>query len=294
MDNNMDTLNNLSYISFFNLKAPPFSLIPDSNLFFPAKAHLETLEVFIFSINQGSLFSVLTGEPGLGKTQIILTLLTRLPNDLKKIQIYNPSLRPEEFFETLFKELGLNDPSQETLVKNSGYGINKDEVLKGLKKFFNTGSSPFKRCLLIIDEAQLLPKETLEELRLLTNLNEGSNPFLQILLSGHSALAEKLKESELSPLRQRISVWETLKPLEKEEILPYLWYRIKQVSESPEINFEKGIEKKIYKWTKGIPRLINKLMDRTLFVTYVKREQIVKKSHLKEAKKTFPGVLLEV
>ena len=290
----MDILNNFSYISFFNLKAPPFSLVPDSRLFFPGRAHLETLEVFTFSINQGSLFSVLTGEPGLGKTQILLTLLTRLHEDLKKILIYNPSLRPEEFFETLFKELALNDLSQETLAENPGYGSNKDEILKGLKKFFNSGPSPYKRCLLIIDEAQLLPMETLEELRLLTNLNEGSNLFLQILLIGQPALAEKLKGPELSPLRQRISVWETLKPLEKEEILPYLWFRIKQVSESPEINFERGMEKKIFKWTKGIPRLINKLMDRTLFVAYVKREKIIRKAYLKEAKKTFPEGLLEI
>jgi general secretion pathway protein A len=289
----MEILNNYSYVSFFNFKAPPFSLVPDPSLFFPGKAHLETLEVFTFSINQGSLFSVLTGEPGLGKTQILLTLLTRLPEDLKKILIYNPSLSPEDFFKTLFKELALKDLSKETLTENPGYGGNKDEILKILKNFFDSGSSPFKRCLLIIDEAQLLPLETLEELRLLTNLNQGSSLFLQILLIGQPTLAEKLKRTELSPLRQRISVWETLKPLEKEEILPYLWFRIKQVSESPEINFERKIEKKIFKWTQGIPRLVNKLMDRALFVAYVKREKIIRKAHLKEAKKTFPEGLLE-
>jgi len=275
----------LSYLPFFNLQSPPFSLVPDPALFFPAKAHLETIEVLSFALNQGSLISVLTGEPGLGKTQVVLTLLSKLQDPIKPLFIYNPALRPQEFFQTLFREMGLAEDRELPV---------KEEVLKRLKTFFKKKREEPTKILLVIDEAQLLPEETLEELRLITNLNEGREPFLQIFLIGQTGLSEKLKKPENAPLRQRISIWEVLRPLEKEEILPYLWFRIRQVSENPEISFEKKIEKPLYKATKGVPRLINKLMDRTLFIAYVKRDKVIRKSYVKEAKKTFQDELLVV
>lgn len=275
-----------SYLSFFNLKAPPFSLVPDPSLFFPARAHLESIEVLSFALNQGSLISVLTGEPGLGKTQVVLTLLSRLSSEIKPILIFNPALPPTAFFESLFEELSLGEPSP--------LSSNKDYLLKKLRDFFLSKKdyTP-QRCLLVIDEAQLLPLETLEELRLLTNLNEGRDLFLQIFLIGQPGLAEKIKNPQLAPLRQRISVWEELKPFLREEVLPYIWFRIKQVSEMPNLIIEKSLEKPLYKWTKGIPRLINKLMDRTLFIAYARGERQIRKGHLKEAKKTFNNLLLE-
>ncbi|RUM87776.1 MAG: AAA family ATPase [Thermodesulfatator sp.] len=284
--------NECSYLAFFNLKTPPFSLIPDAKFFFPGRAHLESLEVLTFALHQGSLLSVLIGEPGLGKTQLLLTLLSRLEPRLKTILIYNPALTPQEFFKTFFKELSL-DFSQRPSGENFYSILNKDEILKRLKAFFTSSDRPFSRCLLVIDEAQLLPKETLEELRLLTNLNEGQDLILQVFLIGQPTLSEKLKSPELSPLRQRISVWENLRPFQRDEVFPYLWFRIKQASESPEINFDKKIEKVLYKWSKGVPRLINKLMDRALFVAYVRKERTIKKGHLKKAKETFPQGLLE-
>ncbi len=278
--------NDFSYLSFFNIKAPPFSLVPDPSLFFPARAHLESIEVLSFALNQGSLISVLTGEPGLGKTQVILTLLSRLSKEIRPILIYNPALSPVEFFETLFRELSIDEETPSSL--------NKDFALKKLRNFFVASSTGApKRCLLVIDEAQLLPIETLEELRLLSNLNEGKELFLQIFLVGQTGLAQKIKNPLLSPLRQRISVWEELRPLERDEIMPYLWFRIKQVSDVPNLILDKALEKSLYKWTKGIPRLINKLMDRTLFLAYTKQERYIKKGHLKEAKKTFSDLLLE-
>jgi general secretion pathway protein A len=272
-----------SYLSFFNLREPPFSLVPSPSFFFPAKAHLESIEVLAFSLNQGSLISVLTGEPGLGKTQVVLTLISKLSEEIKPLYIFNPALKPEEFFKALFKELGLAEIS---------HTLTKDEVLKKLKDFLKENPSS-KKYILVIDEAQLLPDETLEELRLITNLNEGNEIKFQILLSGQTSLSERLKKPEHAPLRQRISVWEILRPLEKEEILSYLWFRIKQVSDNPELILEKKIEKTLYKWTKGVPRLINKLMDRSLFIAYVRRDKTIRKKYLKEAKKTFLDGLLE-
>ncbi len=273
-----------SYLEHFNLKINPFSIIPDPNLFFPAKAHHTSIEVLSYALNQGNIISVLTGVPGIGKTQVVLTLINKLSQDIRPVYIYNPGLKPKEFFQAIFKELNLDEEME--------FPENKDEILKRLKRFFKENRDP-KKYLIVIDEAQLIPDESLEELRLITNLNEGSEIFVQIFLIGQPILAERLKHPTFAPLRQRINVWEILLPLEKDELFSYIWYRIKYASENPEIFIEEKIAKPLIKWTKGVPRLINKIMDRVLFVTYVKGEKRVSKKYLKEAKKTFPEYLLE-
>jgi general secretion pathway protein A len=322
------------YLSFFNLRKPPFSLVPDPRLFFPSRRHLQILDILKFSILQGSLISVILGEPGVGKTQALLTLLERLPQDsYHKVEILNPALSPEEFLKSIFWGMetshyarGNNqhpiiprpvrvEESQETSHigvmerKNLGdiskeetsrannvtlqdLGLTKDLVLKFLKKKLTELKTKQAKLLLIIDEAQLLPDETLEELRLITNLNEGTDPVIQILLIGQPNLRERLASPKFLPLRQRISVFEELKPLDKDEILPYLWFRINQVSDRPEINFHKNILRTLYKSSKGIPRLINKLMDRALFLAYTKGERVITKKHLKEAKATFENLII--
>lgn len=322
------------YLSFFNLRKLPFSLVPDPRLFFPSRRHLQILDILKFSILQGSLISVIVGEPGVGKTQALLTLLERLPQDsYHKVEILNPALSPEEFLKSIFWGMetshyarGNNqhpiiprpvrvEESQETSHigvmerKNLGdiskeetsrannvtfkdLGLTKDLVLKFLKEKLTELKTKQAKLLLIIDEAQLLPDETLEELRLITNLNEGTDPVIQILLIGQPNLRERLASPKFLPLRQRISVFEELKPLDKDEILPYLWFRINQVSDRPEINFHKNILRTLYKSSKGIPRLINKLMDRALFLAYTKGERVITKKHLKEAKATFENLII--
>uniref|UniRef100_A0A832GPZ1 AAA family ATPase n=1 Tax=Caldimicrobium thiodismutans TaxID=1653476 RepID=A0A832GPZ1_9BACT len=296
MKNEFSMKNEYSYLEFFKFKAPPFYLVPDPNLFYPSRAHTEALEVLTYGIYQGSLITVLTGEPGLGKTQVLLTLLSRLSEEILPIHIFNPALSPEEFFKSLFHELS-NGQLDSPLSK--AHLLNKNEILKLLKAFFAEAlSQPLpnqvlhRRYLLIFDEAQLLPPDTLEELRLLTNLNEGTELCVQLLLIGQPGLAEKLKSKELSPLRQRISVWEELRPLERDEVLPYIWFRIKEVSEKTEILLDKKIEKPLYKASRGIPRVLNKIMDRALLVGYVKKQTHIKKDIIKEALRTLRDELV--
>jgi len=322
------------YLSFFNLKKPPFSLMPDPRLFFPSRRHLQILDILKFSILQGGLISVIVGDPGVGKTQALLTLLERLPQDsYHKVEILNPALSPEEFLKSIFwgmetshyargnspyhvmlsrasaegsqrvspigvverKTLGDIVEEETSRANNMTFkdlGLTKDLVLKFLKEKLMELKTKQAKLLLIIDEAQLLPDETLEELRLITNLNEGTDPVIQILLIGQPNLRERLASPKFLPLRQRISVFEELKPLDKDEILPYLWFRINQVSDRPEINFHKNLLRTLYKSSRGIPRLINKLMDRALFIAYTKGERVIIKKHLKEAKATFENLVL--
>jgi len=322
------------YLSFFNLRKPPFSLMPDPRLFFPSRRHLQILDILKFSLLQGSLISVIVGEPGVGKTQALLTLLERLPLDsYHKVEILNPSLSPEEFLKSIFWSMETSphargDISHHVMLSRASsegsqgvspigvlerktlgdmvegetprandmafqdLGLTKDLVLKFLKQKLIELKTKQAKLLLIIDEAQLLPDETLEELRLITNLNEGTDPAIQILLIAQPTLRERLANPKFLPLRQRISVFEELKPLDKEEILPYLWFRINQVSDRPEINFHKNILRTLYKSSRGIPRLINKLMDRALFIAYTKGERVINKKHLKEAKATFENLII--
>jgi general secretion pathway protein A len=193
------------------------------------------------------------------------------------------------------KALGAMGEGETSRVNNVVFqdlGLTKDLVLKYLKEKLTELKRKQAKLLIIIDEAHLLPDETLEELRLITNLNEGTNPVIQILLIGQPNLRERLASPKFLPLRQRISVFEELKPLDKDEILPYIWFRINQVSDRPEINFHKNILRTLYKTSKGIPRLINKLMDRALFIAYIKGERVITKKHLKEAKATFENLII--
>ncbi len=275
-----------SYLSFYNLREPPFSLVPVPHIFYPSHKHVSILDILKFSILNGSLISVIIGEPGVGKTQALITLLAGLPEkNFTKIEIHNPALSPEELIKSIFYALQLELPAD---------FLNKNLVLKVLKESLAKNLNDSKRkILLVIDEAQLLPDDTMEELRLITNLNEGTEPVIQILLVGQLALRERLMEKKFFPLRQRISVLEELKPIDKDEVLPYIWFRINQVSTKPEINIHKNVHKIIYKLTKGNPRLINKIMDRSLFIAYIKQENLITKEHIKEAKATFEELLFK-
>ncbi len=275
----------LNYNAFFGFSDFPFSLIPNPNIFFPAGSLLETINVLHYALVNSSLITILTGPPGVGKTQVLLTLLSKLDkNVIQPLEILNPAISPQELFQTIIGKVMSEEENSDLITKN------KDYILKRLKDNFIKEN---RRYLLIIDEAQLLPLDTLEELRLLTNLNEDSRVFLQIFLIGQPILSQKLERPELLPLRQRINVWEDLHPLKKEECLSYVWFRIKQVSSAPNLTIDKNIEKILYKSSKGVPRLINKIMDRALFIAYSRRETRITKDHLKEAISTYKEGLLE-
>jgi len=304
------------YLAFFNLREPPFNLVPVPHIFFPSRRHLQIIDIIKFSILQGSLISVIVGEPGVGKTQALLTLLEGLPSDkYYKIQILNPALSPEDLLKSIFWQINatkfdeeerLEKPNLSALESNSSASskipnefpmdlrLTKHQILKHLNDWLTELKVKKAKLLLVVDEAQLLLDETLEELRLITNLNEGTDPVLQILLIGQPPLRERLKSSNFLPLRQRISILEELKPLDKDEILAYIWFRINQVSERAELNFHKNILGILHKFTRGVPRIINKLMDRALFIAYTNEERLITKKHIKEAKATFDKIVIEV
>jgi general secretion pathway protein A len=273
------------YLDFFGLKETPFSLTPDPDYFFPASTHIKVIEVFKYGFLKKEGFMILTGEPGLGKTLLTKLILKNLPENYEKISLLTPTLSPYELIVNISQKLGLI-PENEKIPS-------KEILLNLLQKYLENLGKEGKTLLIIIDEAQNLPLETLEELRLLNNFETEKNKLIQFFLAGQPLLAEKLKSYQLYQLAQRITIWENLTPFNKNETKEYVKFRLAKAGH-PVITFGRGFEKLLYKFTKGIPRLINKLMDRTLLVAYAEKSQKIKKKHLKIARNSFPDEVFPV
>lgn len=272
------------YLEFFGLKEPPFSLTPDPNYFFPASTHIKVIEVFKYGFLKKEGFMILTGEPGLGKTLLIKLILKNLPENFEKIFLLTPTLSPYELILSISQKLNLISEKE---------SISKEILLNLLQKYLENLEKEGKTLLIIIDEAQNLPLETLEELRLLSNFETEKNKLIQFFLAGQPLLTEKLKSHQLHQLAQRITIWENLAPFNKNETGEYVRFRLAKAGH-PIITFERNFEKLLYEFTKGIPRLINKLMDRTLLVAFAERSQKIKKKHLKIARNSFPDEVFPV
>jgi general secretion pathway protein A len=194
------------YLEFFGLKEPPFSLTPDPNYFFPASTHIKVIEVFKYGFLKKEGFMILTGEPGLGKTLLIKLILKNLPENFEKIFLLTPTLSPYELILSISQKLNLISEKE---------SISKEILLNLLQKYLENLEKEGKTLLIIIDEAQNLPLETLEELRLLSNFETERNKLIQFFLAGQPLLTEKLRGYELYQLAQRITIWENLAPFNK-------------------------------------------------------------------------------
>lgn len=273
------------YINFFGLKEPPFSLTPDPNYFFPASGHIKVIEVFKYAFLKKEGFMILTGEPGLGKTLLINLILKNLPENYQKLFLLTPTLSPYELIWSICQKLNLLP-----LKKNN---FSKEVLLNFLQKYLETLKEKGETLLIVIDEAQNLPLETLEELRLLSNFETEKEKLIQFFLAGQPLLTEKLGSQALHQLAQRVTIWEKLTPFNKDETGEYVKFRLAKAGH-PVITFERGFEKLLYKFTQGIPRLINKLMDRTLLVAYAERSQKINKNFLKIARNSFPDEVFPI
>ena len=245
------------YTSFYGLREKPFSLTPDPNYLFLAESHREALAHILYGIEQGEGFIAITGEVGTGKTTLCRTLLQRLESDTEVAFVFNPTLTGVELLRAITLELGLEAD-----------GKGRAELVEQLNEFLLETNRIGRRVLLIIDEAQNLAPETLEEIRLFSNLETPTSKLIQILLFGQPELDEKLDSHELRQLRQRISVRWSLGPLTASETADYVSHRMTIAAGYQSEFFSAAALREIHRRTRGVPRLVNVICDRSLLAGF--------------------------
>ncbi len=265
------------YLNTFGFDEPPFSITPDPKFVFLSQKHQESLAHLVYGITRGggAGFVQLTGEVGTGKTTISRLLLEQIPEKTNIALILNPVITPLELIQNICKELKVSMRGIKTKLNTLVDKLN-DYLLKSWANGENT--------VVIIDEAQNLPRDTLEQLRLLTNLETDKQKLLQIVLIGQPELRATMRRDDLRQLAQRVTARYHLMPLDAQETYEYLQHRIAVAGGKKGI-VNKSVANKIYKLTGGVPRLINILTDRALLSAYSDNSPTLKTRHISIAAK---------
>ncbi len=247
------------YLSFFGLNEKPFSITPDPRYLFLSERHAEALAHLVYGIKEAGGFIQLTGEVGTGKTTIVRSLLAQAPENAELALILNPRMTAPEFLLTLCEELGIGVP-------DPAAGSLKD-LVDILNTYLLRAHAAGRRVVLVVDEAQNLEPEVLEQVRLLTNLETNTQKLLQIILIGQPELRELLERSELRQLAQRVTGRYHLDPLSAPETVAYVRHRLRVAGATTEM-FSRGALRNIHRLSGGVPRVINILCDRALLGGY--------------------------
>jgi general secretion pathway protein A len=262
------------YTSFFGLGEKPFAITPDPRYLYMSERHAEALAHLLYGINEAGGFIQLTGEVGTGKTTVVRTLLEQLPGHADVAVILNPRVTPLEFLLAICEELGVfvrdeDESSVKALV---------DILNKRLLEAHARG----RRVVVIVDEAQNLSAETLEQVRLLTNLETATQKLLQIILIGQPELREVLARTELRQLAQRITGRYHLDPLSREESAAYVRHRLTIAGAKAEV-FSGVALREVHRLSHGIPRVINVICDRALLAGYTRDQHRIGPGLIRQA-----------
>ncbi|ALS99289.1 ExeA family protein [Lacimicrobium alkaliphilum] len=253
------------YLNYFGLADNPFSIAPNPDYLYLSPRHKEALAHLTFGLRESGGFVMLTGEVGTGKTTVSRKLMQQLPQNTQVAMILNPTLSALELLETICDELGITYKDNQASLKHY-----TDLILKHLAENHRRGINT----ILIIDEAQHLMPEVLEQLRLLTNLETNREKLLKVVLIGQPELQQLLKRNELRQLAQRITARYHLLPLNAQEVKEYVAHRL-QVAGGDKGLFKASALGAIYQITGGIPRVINLLCDRALTLAFTKQQLTV-------------------
>ncbi len=248
------------YTQYFGLTEKPFSIAPDPHFLYLSELHREALAHLLYGIERGGCLVLLTGEVGTGKTTVSRCLVEQLPEATDIALILNPKLTVFELLTTICEELGIAGIEAQGSVKHPIDALNR-HLLNNHAKGRNT--------VLIIDEAQDLDPDILEQLRLLTNLETDKEKLLKIILIGQPELRETLNRPGLTQINQRITSRYHLLPLQEQDVFAYITHRCKIAGTGRASLFSDKAVKRIHKLSQGIPRLINLLCDRALLGAYV-------------------------
>jgi len=260
------------YLDYYNLTEAPFAITPDPEYLFYSTTHQNAINKLLYGINSRMGFLVLVGEVGTGKTTICRCLLDTLADKAATVYIINPSLSGTELISSILDDLGIDYPVAAT----------KKDLIDALNRFLlaNVNGQPV---VIIIDDAQTMHTDSLEDLRLLSNLETDKDKLLQILLVGQPELLVQLSRPEMRQLKQRVALTCRLAFLSKNEIGGYISRRLFVSGDKGHIQFKTDAIRRIFTKSKGIPRLINRICDYALTAGYVAESHEIEQKHVKKA-----------
>ena len=268
------------YAEYFGLKETPFSISPDPHYFYVSEGHREALAHLMYGVKVDGGFVLLTGEVGTGKTTVCRCLLEHVPENCEIAFILNPKLSAMELLAAICDEFGVPYPESTTSIK---------DLVDRLNDFLLAIHEKDKRAILIIEEAQNLSVEVLEQIRLLTNLETSQRKLLQIIMLGQPELREKLAQPELRQLSQRITARYHLGPLAKNEISAYVNHRLSAAGLIRGELFPASAIRALGRLTGGVPRLLNIICDRALLGAYLEGKETIDKRTLVRAAREVSG-----
>lgn len=258
------------YESYYDLTGKPFQLSPDSRFFFNSSGHNRAMAYLRYGLRQGEGFIVITGGIGTGKSMLVANLFSEITDDnLVAAQLVSTQVGEDDVLRMVNAAYGL---AHETLSKTA--------LLKNLESFFRARRAEGKCVLLVVDEAQNLPRRSIEELRMLSNYQQDGEALLQSFLIGQAELRQTLQSTGMEQVRQRIIAGYHLRPLSRDEVQAYIEHRLHLVNWSGHPRIQNEAYDRIYQASGGVPRRVNTLVDRVLLFGALEELQVITAEHI--------------
>ncbi|HUL42138.1 MAG TPA: AAA family ATPase [Burkholderiales bacterium] len=261
------------YQEYFGLTQPPFKITPNTEFFFPGGNRGAILDALLYAISHGEGIIKVSGEVGSGKTMLCRMLQTCLPQQIESVYLANPSVSPDEILHAIAFELQLRIGDNEPRIK----------VMQELHSYLLERHTQNRQVVIFVEESQSMPLATLEEIRLLSNLETGSHKLLQIVLFGQPEIDEILRQPKIRQLRERITYSFSLTPLNSEQIKEYLMFRMRAAGYRGPDLFTQSVVHMIAKASEGLTRRVNLLADKTLLAAFADNTHTIKSKHVKAA-----------
>lgn len=263
----------MNYVTYYGLREPPFGITPDTSFFYACRSTQEALNTLLVAVSNGEGFIKITGEVGTGKTLLCRKFLATLDSGWVSAYIPNPTLEPRGLLLAIAEELGVTIDVY----------ADQHRLLKGITKCLLDLARLRKRVVLCMDECQAMPLETLEAVRLLTNLETEKRKLLNVVLFGQPELDRKLEDRSIRQLLQRISFQYRLTGLAKDEVGAYIAHRLAVAGYSREALFSNGAVTALHRASRGVPRLVNILAHKSLLLVFGQGGHRVERSHVNTA-----------